>query len=53
MPFEKYEMAEINEKELGKFMAFMMATTIELAKLLEVNPYDQPAVEEYKKHLVD
>jgi glucose-6-phosphate isomerase len=52
LPFIKYEMEKINEKELGSFMAYMMATTIELAKLLEVNPYDQPAVEEYKKHLI-
>ncbi|MFH0804122.1 MAG: hypothetical protein V1896_00785 [Candidatus Zambryskibacteria bacterium] len=51
LPFIKYEMGEINEKELGSFMAFMMATTIELAKLLEINPYDQPAVEKYKKNL--
>lgn len=51
LPFEKYEMPEINEYELGKFMALMMKTTIELAKLLLVNPYDQPAVEEYKKNL--
>ncbi|MEK7200625.1 MAG: hypothetical protein AAB672_00635 [Patescibacteria group bacterium] len=51
LPFIKYEMAEINEKELGSFMAFMMATTIELAKLLGVDPYDQPAVEEYKSEI--
>lgn len=51
LPFEKYEMPEINEREIGKFMAFMMETVIELAKLLEVDPYDQPAVEEYKKSL--
>ncbi len=53
LPFIKYEIEEINEKELGSFMAFMMAVTVELAKLLEVDPYDQPAVEEYKKHLID
>jgi len=52
LPFEKYEMPEINERELGKFMALMMATTFELAKLLEVNPYDQPAVEEYKRNII-
>ena len=51
LPFGKYEMPEINEFELGKFMNLMMKTTVELAKLLEVNPYDQPAVEDYKKHL--
>jgi len=53
LPFEKYEMPEINEKELGKFMALMMKITIELAKLLKVDPFDQPAVEEYKKHLTN
>ncbi|MCL5795442.1 MAG: hypothetical protein M1338_03725 [Patescibacteria group bacterium] len=51
LPFERYEMLEINEREIGKFMAFMMETTIELAKLLEVDPYDQPAVENYKKSI--
>jgi glucose-6-phosphate isomerase len=53
LPFMKYEMAQINENELGKFMAFMIATTFELAKLLEVDPLDQPAVEEYKKNIAD
>ena len=53
LPFIKYEMEKINERELGSFMAYMIATTIELAKLLKVDPYDQPAVEEYKKHLID
>jgi glucose-6-phosphate isomerase len=51
LPFEKIEMLEINEYELGKFMAFMMSTTVELAKMLGVDPYDQPEVENYKKHL--
>lgn len=51
LPSEKYEMPEISEMEIGRFMAFMMETTIELAKLLEVDPYDQPAVENYKKSI--
>ena len=51
LPFERYEIPEINERELGKFMAFMMKTTVELAKLLLVNPYDQPEVENYKNKL--
>lgn len=53
LPFSKYEMPEINEKEIGRFMAFMMAMTIELSNFLKVNPYDQPDVEEYKKHLTN
>lgn len=51
LPFIKYEMENVSEKELGSFMAFMIATTLELAKLLGVDPLDQPAVEEYKKNL--
>lgn len=51
LPFKKFEMPEINEYELGKFMSFMMVLTLEIATLLDVNPYDQPAVEEYKKNL--
>jgi glucose-6-phosphate isomerase len=51
LSFKKYEIPEINEFELGKFMAFMMVITLELAELLLVNPYNQPEVEEYKKNL--
>jgi glucose-6-phosphate isomerase len=53
LPFIKYEMEKINEKELGSFMAFMIETTLKLAELLGVDPYGQPAVEEYKKHLAE
>ena len=51
LPFYKYEMAEINEYELGKFMAFMMEVVIASAKLLGVDPYDQPEVERYKHQI--
>ncbi|MBN2093907.1 MAG: hypothetical protein JW740_00830 [Candidatus Zambryskibacteria bacterium] len=51
LPFIKYEMEEINEQEIGSFMEFMIKTIIELANLLEVDPYDQPAVDNYKKSL--
>lgn len=51
LPFQKYEMPEINERELGKFMAFMIEATLYLAELLGENPYDQPAVEEYKSEI--
>ncbi len=51
LPFCKYEIEEINEYEIGRFMAFMMDMVVQLAKLLEVNPYDQPAVENYKNDI--
>lgn len=34
---------------IGAFMQLKMIETILLATLMKVNPYDQPAVEEYKK----
>ncbi|KKQ78125.1 MAG: hypothetical protein A3A96_00475 [Candidatus Zambryskibacteria bacterium RIFCSPLOWO2_01_FULL_39_39] len=52
LPFEKYEMPEINERELGKFMALMIEVTLSLAEMLQINPYDQPRVEEYKEKLI-
>lgn len=51
LPFMTYEIQKIDERNLGEFMAFMIAMTLELARLLEVNPYDQPAVENYKNSL--
>lgn len=51
LPLYKYEMPEISEFELGKFMQFMIDLTLELAKLLKVDPYDQPEVEKYKDSL--
>ncbi|MEK7642366.1 MAG: hypothetical protein AAB392_01080 [Patescibacteria group bacterium] len=48
MPFYEYSMLEISEKEIGEFMAFMIASVLELGKLLGVDPYDQPEVDKYK-----
>lgn len=51
LPFMTYEIKKIEEQAIGEFIAFMIETTLELARLLDVNPYDQPAVENYKKSL--
>lgn len=45
------ELSDINERELGAFMALHMTTIIYLAKLFEVNPFDQPGVEMYKNEM--
>lgn len=37
------------ERNIGAYMQLKMIETILLGKLLGVNPFDQPAVEEYKK----
>ena len=37
-----------NEEELGKIFAFFILETILLARLMNINPFDQPAVEAVK-----
>ena len=53
LPFFEYKFNEINEKEIGEFMLFFMMMTVNLANSLSVDPFDQPAVEEYKEHLTN
>ncbi len=49
MPFMEVIIDDINEKELGGFLQFKMMEIIFLAELLNVNAFDQPNVEDYKK----
>ncbi len=48
-PFTEIRFDGKNAKTIGAFMQLKMIETILLAKLLNVNPFDQPAVELYKK----
>lgn len=41
----------MNERNLGYLLAFMQTACFLSARLLEVNPFDQPGVEVYKKEL--
>jgi glucose-6-phosphate isomerase len=50
LPFVEIILDSINEEELGLFMQFKMIETMLLAKLIGVNAFDQPNVEDYKKH---
>jgi len=49
LPFVYMELDEINEKQLGYFLQFKMLEVMYLAQLLQVNAFDQPRVEDYKK----
>ncbi len=42
-------MPQISEEYIGAFMAVKLVEVLYLARMLEVNPFDQPAVEEYKR----
>ena len=46
-------MDELNEQNLGELMQFFMLSTIIGGLLLEINPFDQPGVQEYKKLIND
>jgi len=49
LPFFTVALRAMSEREIGTFMSYTMQETMLLAALLEVNPFDQPEVEGYKK----
>ncbi len=48
-PFTNIQFGALTPHELGTWMQGTMIETMLLAKLLDVNAFDQPSVEEYKK----
>ncbi|MEK7612453.1 MAG: hypothetical protein AAB407_03870 [Patescibacteria group bacterium] len=49
LPFLETELSAVNARELGKYLMWKMMEVMFLAQLLEVNAFDQPNVEAYKK----
>ena len=47
-PFREFEIKNSDEKTLGELFSYFMLETIIIGKLLNLNPYDQPAVEQVK-----
>jgi glucose-6-phosphate isomerase len=45
IPFRSFEIKKRNEKTLGELFCFFILETILIGKALNLNPYDQPAVE--------
>ena len=45
IPFRSFHLNKRNEKSLGEIFTFFILETILLGKLLNINPYNQPAVE--------
>jgi len=56
IPFRSFYIRKKNEETLGELFTFFILETILLAKVMKINPYNQPAVElikkETKKNLV-
>ena len=49
IPFRSFEVKKRDEKTLGELFCFFVLETILIGKALNINPYDQPAVELIKK----
>ncbi len=48
IPYREITFKKRDEKELGMIFTFFVLETILLARLMHINPFDQPAVEEVK-----
>ena len=48
IPFREFRIGKIDEKVLGKLFAYFIIETIVVGKLVNINPFDQPAVEQVK-----
>ena len=48
IPFRQITFARNNEEEIGEIFTFFALETILLSRLMSINPFDQPAVEQVK-----
>ena len=48
IPFREFRIKKINEETLGEIISIFIIETIVIGKLLKINPYNQPAVEQVK-----
>jgi len=48
IPFREFKIKKINEEALGELFSLFIIETVIIGKLLNINPFDQPAGEEIK-----
>ncbi len=48
IPFREFKIKRVNEQTLGELFSYFMLETIIVGELLNINPYNQPAVEDVK-----
>jgi len=48
IPFREFKIKKLNEETLGKLFSYFIVETILIGKLVGINPFNQPAVEEVK-----
>jgi glucose-6-phosphate isomerase len=49
-PFVRFSLENLTEEDLGELLQTLMVSTMLLGEALGINAFDQPAVEEYKRH---
>jgi glucose-6-phosphate isomerase len=50
IPFREFKLKKLNEETLGELFSYFILETVIIGKLINVNPFDQPAVEHVKKY---
>lgn len=48
IPFREFKIGKLNEEKIGELFSYFILETIAIGKLLKINPYNQPAVEQVK-----
>ena len=48
IPFREFIIGDFSEKNLGELFSYFMLETAIIGKLININPFDQPAVEQVK-----
>jgi len=49
IPFREFKIKNLDEKTIGMFFSYFILETICIGKLSNINPFNQPAVEQVKK----
>ena len=48
LPFREFKIKNLNEEALGELLSYFILETVLIAKLVNINPFNQPAVEQVK-----
>ena len=48
IPFREFKINKINEEVLGELFSYFILETVIIGKLININPFNQPAVEQVK-----
>ena len=50
IPFREFTIKDLDEETIGEFFSYFMLETAIVGKLANINPFNQPAVEQVKMH---